>query len=276
LGIVLFLDKYLPATVSLLTMEQNEEISPRLLELFFEVQRGLPRQGPGDDASTLRALAMCSSLPDAPAVLDVGCGPGMQTLALASALKGKIVAIDNCGEYLDELTRRAAAAGFAGQIETRNADMSKLPFPDASFDLVWCEGAAYNMGVTNALKAWRPLLRESGFLVFSELVWLTNAPPTEAEEFFGNEYPAMATVDTVRGYVIDADYDLIGHFTLPDASWWTHYYTPLQSKLPDLLQKYADDREALAVISMTETEIAIRERFSGNYGYEVFVARRSP
>jgi len=54
----------------------------RLLNVFFEVQRGLPRQGPGCDESTLQALALCR-LPERPAILEIGCGPGMQTVELA-------------------------------------------------------------------------------------------------------------------------------------------------------------------------------------------------
>ena len=59
------------------------DLKPKLLEVFFEVQRGLPRQGPGSNESTIKALELCRELPDNPAVLDIGCGPGMQTMALA-------------------------------------------------------------------------------------------------------------------------------------------------------------------------------------------------
>ena len=55
---------------------------PRLFEVFLDVQRGLPRQGPGCDESTLRAISLCSGRPEGADLLDVGCGPGMQTVAL--------------------------------------------------------------------------------------------------------------------------------------------------------------------------------------------------
>ena len=71
-----------------------DDINLRLLEVFFEVQRGLPRQGPGDNGSTNKALALCLGLPDKPSVLDIGCGPGMQTMALAEASSGSIIAVD--------------------------------------------------------------------------------------------------------------------------------------------------------------------------------------
>ena len=65
------------------------------MDVFFDVQSDLPRQGPGDDGCTRRALALCYPLPDAPRVLDIGCGPGAQTLVLARELRrATITAID--------------------------------------------------------------------------------------------------------------------------------------------------------------------------------------
>src|SRR5438067_13926130 len=44
--------------------------------LFFELFSGLPRQGPGDAASTLRALALVPGIGPESHVLDLGCGTG--------------------------------------------------------------------------------------------------------------------------------------------------------------------------------------------------------
>ena len=53
---------------------------------FFALHRGLPREAPGSRESTARALALARPLPAAPRVLDIGCGPGMQTIDLAELL----------------------------------------------------------------------------------------------------------------------------------------------------------------------------------------------
>ena len=247
----------------------------RLFEVFLDVQRGLPRQGPGNDASTLEALALCTGLPDRPAVLDIGCGPGMQTVALAQALmKGHITAVDLHREYLDELGERATAASVAGRVEGLLADMTALPFPPASFDLVWSEGAAYVMGFGAALAGWRPLLKPGGCIAVSELVWLRPDPPAEAAAFFAEEYPSMTDVDANSATVGTCGYDLLGHVTLPDAAWWEDYYAPLEAKLPTLRDRYAGDAVALGVIEATAREIDIRRRFGDAYGYAFFVARR--
>ena len=57
----------------------------RMTSLFFELFTGLPRQGPGDDASTLKALALVPDVGPDTRVLGIlasGCGTGRtRTLA---------------------------------------------------------------------------------------------------------------------------------------------------------------------------------------------------
>ncbi|WP_298866759.1 class I SAM-dependent methyltransferase [uncultured Gimesia sp.] len=251
-----------------------DEVNPRLFEVFLDVQRGLPRQGPGNNECTLETLSLCSGLPDNPVILDIGCGPGMQTLALAKASQGNLTAVDNCEEYLNILHQWVTESDLTGQVKIINADMNDLCFADASFDLIWCEGAAYIMGVPNALKTWRPLLRDRGYLAFTELVWLEEHPATDVAEFFGNEYPAMTNINSIKNMIESNGYENVSDFTLPDAAWWEDYYTPLADKLPILKQKYAGDEESLAIISMTENEIECRRRFGHSYGYQFFVTRK--
>jgi ubiquinone/menaquinone biosynthesis C-methylase UbiE len=106
------------------------------LSLFWQLHSGLPREGPGSDASTRRALrCVAGLLSDSPRILDIGCGSGMQTLVLAAETRGFVTAIDRHQPFLDELNRRAARAGLADRITTVRASMDTLDFPDASFDL---------------------------------------------------------------------------------------------------------------------------------------------
>ena len=249
-----------------------QDVTPRLLEVFFDVHRGLPRQGVGDSQSTSKALTLCSELPRKPTVLDIGCGSGMQTIVLAESCSGSIItAVDNCDEYLDTLRRRVQEASLSDRVEIKNTDMTALDFSEETFDLIWCEGAIYNMGVAKALKNWRPLLRDHGCVAFSELVWLVGQPIGEVADFFANEYPAMTNIESVKEAIRECGYQLLGDFTLPESAWWDDYYTPLEAKFASLKQKYRGDDEALGVIAMSEAEIDIRRRFAHFYGYHFFV-----
>jgi cyclopropane fatty-acyl-phospholipid synthase-like methyltransferase len=101
------------------TMDMQEQMD-FIHEIFSP---SLPRLGAGDDASTQKALAMLletgsragnASRSRKLKVLDIGCGNGTQTIRLAKEISGTVLAVDNHPPYLDELRRRAAAAGVAG------------------------------------------------------------------------------------------------------------------------------------------------------------------
>ena len=118
----------------------------REMSIFRELTEGLPRQGPGSAETTLRALGLVRGLPARPRILDVGCGPGAQTIELARATGGRILAVDIRQRFLDQLTERARAAGVIPQVTTVKTSMFDMDFADASFDLIWSEGAIYIAG----------------------------------------------------------------------------------------------------------------------------------
>mgnify|MGYP003634625316 CR=1 FL=1 len=243
------------------------------MKVFMDIQSGLPRQGPGSDEATRRALIYCADLVSAPKVLDIGCGPGRQTLVLAEALRSSVTAVDIHQEYLDELEHAAIETQLKEFVAVERADMSDLPFAPQAFDLIWSEGAAYIMGVDQALREWRRLLTPDGYLVFSELIWLTDNPPKEAASFFDQEYPAMTDINGTLQIIERAGYHCMEHFTLDDGCWWDDYYSPLEAKLPALREKYKNNADALAIVEMTAQEISMRKAHGEAYGYEMFVLR---
>jgi serine/threonine-protein kinase HipA len=193
-------------------------------------------------------------------------------LEVARQLKTKIVAVDLHQLYLDELTEAARREGLDHFVETRCASMDDLNEPAASIDLIWAEGAAYNIGVENALNLWRPLLRRGGAIAFTELTWLTDDPPAEAVTFWAAAYADMTTVAANRLRVKRAGYEVLSSFALP-VDDWKAYYDPLRRRLAEL-QPQAHGRPELAdVIHATEEEIRIFEEFGDHYGYVFFIAR---
>jgi SAM-dependent methyltransferase len=239
---------------------------------FFEIHQGLAREGPGEAASTLRALALAAPLPLDAQVLDVGCGPGGQTLDLAAALPGaSIVALDAHRPFLADLEARAAAQGLSHRITAVAGDMAAMDFEPASFDLIWCEGAAYIMGLPAALKDWKRFLKPGGKLALTEAVWLAPDPPAPVVAFW-TAYPAMGDIAAARASFAAAGYRLLGDFILPQSAWWTHYYGPMEARLAGLEGGFAHDHEALTVWREARDEIDCYRRFSQFYGYCFFVA----
>ena len=247
----------------------------RLMEIMLDVHSGLPRQGPGDDESTLRALSLCTDLPMRPAVLDVGCGPGMQTLALARGTDGSITAVDLFEQFLDDLRDKAAEAGVRDRLQIMRADMADLPFGKDSFDLIWSEGAAYIMGVPEAFNHWKTFLRPQGYIAITEISWLVPEAevPQPAFDFFHGEYPAISDVPGNLARIEACGYEVIDHFTLPDQSWWTDYYTPLSEKIEVAREKYRGDTTAQSLLDDTTEELRVRREYGDSFGYEFIVAR---
>ena len=154
------------------TDEPNFFDDPELMKLFLEVHSGNPREGPGDNVSTLRALGMIPGLPEQPDILDIACGPGMQTMALADATGGQITALDIFRHFLDQVEHSALERGMEKSIRTVKGSMFDLPFEQDSFDLLWSEGAIYIMGFEKGLREWRKFLRPRGAIAVTHISWL--------------------------------------------------------------------------------------------------------
>ena len=144
-----------------------------------------------------------------------------------------------------------------------------------SFDLLWCEGAAYIMGVEAALEAWRPLLKARGSLAFTDAVWLTDAAPRTLRDWWQAGYPAMCTLEAGPGRVIDAGYELCGQFVLPESAWWDDYYKPMEARIAGLRVEMEGDPPALAALEAHQREIDYYRRWSEHYGYQFVVARKA-
>lgn len=249
--------------------------NPRMREVFFDIYESLPRVGPGNAESTLRALELVGQLPDEAVVLDLGCGPGKQTFDLAEAMPtSQIVAVDLHQPFLDRLEVEARRRGMNGRIRTLKADMSCLDLPEASVDLIWSEGAAYSIGFANALECWRPLLKPGACLAVSEATWFRKDRPQETIEFWEHEYPDMLDVEACLALFPNAGYEVIGSFPLPEQAWWQDFYNPMLERLAELSPRYEGDAVAEAVINESKREIEVFRRYAAYSGYTFLVVRR--
>jgi len=245
---------------------------PRYWEVFFEVHSGLPREAPGDAASTRQALGRMPLLPREPLILDLGCGPGAATTLLARETGGRVVGVDLHLPFLRDLRRKAQ--GLGSRVHVVHANMESLPFAPATFDLVWSEGALYSIGFPRGLETAHAVLKPDGHLAATEAVWLEADPPDEVRRWWESEYPDIGSVDANLALIAEAGFVTLDHFTLPSRAW-REYYDPLEAKLEGLRRRHADDAVALGVLDEARVEADMYRRYGASYGYEFFVCRRA-
>lgn len=244
------------------------------LNLFFEIHKDIPREGPGENASTKQALLMLKDLPSEPNILDIGCGPGMQTIELAKNTNGKIVALDTHKPFLQALTRSALEEGVAEKIKATEGSMFSLDFEKKCFDVIWSEGAIYIIGFSKGIKEWHEYIKTGGYLVVSEISWLRQDIPEEARNFWQADYPDIKGIADNMKIIEESGYSPVGHFVLPESGWWNNYYNPLIERIKTLREKYAGNKEANDMMDATEREIEIYKKYSDYYGYVFYLMKK--
>ena len=246
-------------------------MSEKSPEFFWTIHNRLPREGPGDNKSTKKAYKLLKDLPKNPRILDVGCGPGMQTVELAKLSGGQIVALDFHDPFLEQLRESIKKEGINYRIKVLKGDMCNLKFEDGSFDVIWSEGAIFIVGFEKGLREWKRLLTPKGYVVVSELSWLKHDAPKEPNEYMKQMYPVIKTIEGNIEIIQNRGYRLVNSFVLPSKSWWDNYLTPIETKLPFLKTRYKDDKEALQVITNEETEIEMFRKYADYYGYVFYI-----
>ena len=136
---------------------------------LYEPFPDVPRRNFVQQHVEVPLLVRTLGLPTGGRVLEVGCGRGIALSPLAAALQpSRLVGIDIDPELVALARRRIDEAGIAAEV--RRADVRRLPFQTASFDLVIDFGTCYH--ITNQTRALREIVRvlAPGGLFVSETV----------------------------------------------------------------------------------------------------------
>jgi len=244
------------------------------MEKFLEIYGTLPRAGPGSNELTRKAFRMMRDVPGSPRILDVGCGPGMQTVELLRISDGTVVALDLLPQMLDRVQAAAETAGVADRLVTVEQDMKEMEFPASSFDVIWAEGAIYLVGFEAGLEQFKRFVKPDGYIAVSDVVWLKLNPPAEALEFW-EEYPDIASIEEKREVVERVGLEMVGHFVFPPAAWTKHYYDPMETRIDEKVREWQGDPDGEAVLNEARHEIAVFRRCGDFYSYAFFVMRNT-
>jgi len=241
-------------------------------ELILDLHKNSERQGPGSEKETLKALEFIKLQNNRELkVADIGCGTGGQTITLAKNINGKITAIDLFPEFLDELNE----FGLTDKIVTLEKSMEELPFSAEELDIIWAEGAIYNIGFEYGVKSWKKYLKQGGYLALSEITWITNSRPKEIEEFWVQEYPEIDTASKKITLLEENGFTLAGYFNLSKESWIETYYKPMEARFESFLIRNNNSKLARKVVEDNKAEIRLYQKYKDYYSYGFYIARKN-
>ena len=245
------------------------------LELLVDFHKDAERQGPGSSFETKKALNFININKDHKLkIADIGCGSGAQTITLAQNIEGQITAVDLFPEFLDKLKLRSEELGIKGRITTLKKSMEDLPFDNEEFDIIWSEGAIYNMGFEAGIKKWKDYLKTGGYIAVSEITWTTNSRPGEIEEYWNKEYPEIDTASNKIKILEKNGYSPIGYFILSQNSWIDNYYKPIEKRFSAFLQKHNNSEMARNIVEREKEEIRKYLKYKDYYSYGFYIAKK--
>ncbi|MEC6798530.1 MerR family transcriptional regulator [Photobacterium sp. S4TG1] len=237
---------------------------------FMTIFTPLEQWAPGSKQDTLHAISLMPNQ-QIRRILEIGSGKGGSTVLLANNTKAHITAVDNEPVAIEQLHQKIKESQLDDRISPVCASMTALPFEAKSFDAIWAESCVYIMGMENALKQWKPLLKDDGILVVSDLVWLTDTPDDEVKQFWLSNYPDIQTIPARLKLFQAQGYDVINHFSL-GLNAWENYWLPLQARV-EALQSTMPTSQALLDV---EQEISIYEKsVAKDFTYHYFIVKLS-
>ena len=254
--------------------EENKSIHGFDFKLICEYFSSMERQGPGSPEVTITALSFIDNLTDESKIVDIGCGTGGQTMVLANHAPVQITGIDLFAEFVRIFDVNSRKLNLQDRVRGVIASMDNLPFRDEDFDLIWSEGAIYNIGFERGINEWRKFLKKGGFIAVSEASWFTEKRPVEIDNFWKDAYPEIDIISNKVNQMQEAGYIPVATFVLPENCWTDHFYTPQISAQEKFLKKYAGNKTAEELVNNQRYEAELYYKYKEFYGYVFYIGKK--
>ncbi|MCD7929896.1 MAG: class I SAM-dependent methyltransferase [Tannerellaceae bacterium] len=254
--------------------KENKTIFDFDFSLIYEYFASLERQGPGSPEATIKALSFIDNLTDQSQIADLGCGIGGQTMVLGQHAPGHITGLELSSDFVDIFNRNAAQLGLQDKVKGITGSMDDLPFEKESLDLIWSEGAIYNIGFERGLTEWREYLRKDGYVAVTEATWFTEERPAEINDFWMFHYPLIDTIPACVAKMQKAGYIPVATFILPENCWIEHYFVPAVKAQEKILAKYPGNKGVEEFIEAQRHEAALYSKYKEFYGYVFYIGKK--
>jgi sarcosine/dimethylglycine N-methyltransferase len=130
-------------------------------------------------------------------VLDIGAGLAGPARMMASATGCRVDCIEMSPDYCTGAALLNRLTGLDGRIEVHKGSALDLPFPDATFDVVWMQNVGMNIADKKKLYAEiRRVLKPGGRFAFQEMA---------AGKAATSHYPLPWATDPADNFLVPAD-----------------------------------------------------------------------
>lgn len=245
------------------------------LDLICDYFSNLERQGPGSPEITAKALSFVDNLDDRSLIADLGCGTGGQTMVLAQHAPGSITGIDIFSVFIDLFNQNAEKHNLQDRVKGIVGSMDNLPYQEEELDLIWSEGAIYNIGFERGLDKWRKSLKAGGYVAVSEASWFTEERPDEIHDFWMDAYPGIDTIPNKVMQMQKAGYIPTATFIVPESCWIEDFYAPQVNAQKVFLEKNAGNKLAVEFIANQRHELELYRKYKEYYGYVFYIGQKA-
>jgi len=253
---------------------ENNSIHDFDFDLICEYFTSMDRQGPGSPEETIRALSFIDNLSNQSKIADIGCGSGGQTMVLAQNALGQITGIDLFQCFVDLFNANAVKLNLQDRVKGIVGSMDNLHFKDDELDLIWSEGAIYNIGYKRGLKEWKRFLKKGGYIAVTEASWFTNERPKEIDKFWNDAYPEIDTIPNKVNQMQKAGYIPVACFILPENCWTENFYVKQLAAQEIFLNKHKGNQAAEALVANERHEAKLYSIYKEYYGYVFYIGKK--
>lgn len=167
------------------------ELAPLLPELFADLE------DLGVRAVDVVALLQPLQLPAEARVLDLGCGKGAATFALAQELGVHTEGVDGLPAFVEHATRRAKEAGLSERCRYREADLRREVERARDYDVVMLLALGDVLGdQTQTVRALSACVRPGGYIVVDD-AFIADGAEVDLNDLVGC-YPHQETLERLQ------------------------------------------------------------------------------
>lgn len=185
-------------------------------------------------------LSRIPSLPEGARLLDIGAGYGGSARVIARE-RGVDVTCLNLSAVQNERNRAMnVEQGLDARIDVHDGNFEELPFPDASFDQVWCQDSILHSGRRmRVFEEVNRVLKPGGGFIFTDPMQREGVNPALLEPVLARIHlPSMGSVEKYKGYASELGWETVDIDERP-ACLVRHY-----SRVLEELEKRGDDISA--------------------------------